>query len=191
MKTKTSRTSRGKIAERIVMNELASRDINVTDLNKDGFAPNADLIASVEGRLFPIQVKGAKVKPKQNWWLQFGGCTPANFSGEEPVFNSKIDNFKVSLVALVAIKSPRNYRCFMMPVWFAEKLAQEAIDADFRKPKKDGSQKKLHLIWIWAESGKSKRNDSPNLDRLRKKLLKYEVVDDREIVALRMHRPNR
>jgi len=40
----------GRIAERIVANELEAYGFRVSDLNKDGMAANADLVAISRGR---------------------------------------------------------------------------------------------------------------------------------------------
>src|SRR4051794_27192424 len=65
----------GRIAERIVANELEARGFRVSDLNKDGTAPNADLLAVGPGRTLQIQVKGATNGPKDRWWVGYGYCT--------------------------------------------------------------------------------------------------------------------
>ena len=48
----------GRIAERIVSNELEARGFRVSDLNSDGTATNADLLAVSPNRTLQIQVKG-------------------------------------------------------------------------------------------------------------------------------------
>jgi Holliday junction resolvase len=49
----------GRIAERIVSNELEARGFRVSDLNSDGTAANPDLLAVSPNQTFQIQVKGA------------------------------------------------------------------------------------------------------------------------------------
>lgn len=71
-----TRKNVGRIAERIVANELEARAYRVTDLNRDGISANADLLASREGKVWQVQVKGATNGPSdRHWWLQYGYCT--------------------------------------------------------------------------------------------------------------------
>ena len=65
----------GRIAERIVANELENRGYRVSDLNRDGTSANADLIAARESIIKQIQVKGATNTTKERWWFQYGHCT--------------------------------------------------------------------------------------------------------------------
>jgi hypothetical protein len=44
----------GRLAERIVANELEWRGFRVSDLNKDGLSPNVDLIAAGHGNVWQI-----------------------------------------------------------------------------------------------------------------------------------------
>ena len=66
------RRSVGKVAERIVMNELEARGYRVTDLNKDGLSANADLIAAKGGKIWQIQVRGSTNTMGKRWWKQHG-----------------------------------------------------------------------------------------------------------------------
>jgi HJR/Mrr/RecB family endonuclease len=60
----------GRIAERIVSNELEYRGFRVSDLNKEGTAANADLLAARDGKTWQIQVKGTS-----GTWFDYGYCT--------------------------------------------------------------------------------------------------------------------
>ncbi|MFZ3243657.1 MAG: hypothetical protein WA185_01155, partial [Candidatus Acidiferrales bacterium] len=63
-----------RIAERIVANELEARGFPVSDLNKEGTAANADLLA-VSPRQKPLQVRvrGSSNGPKDRlWWVGYG-----------------------------------------------------------------------------------------------------------------------
>jgi uncharacterized lipoprotein YajG len=52
----------GRIAERIIANELEARGFRVSDLNKDGPAANADLIAISRNQTLQIQVNSPLTK---------------------------------------------------------------------------------------------------------------------------------
>ena len=62
----------GRIAERIVSNELEFRGFRVSDLNKEGTSANADLLAVRDGKTWQIQVKGAT--EDNGWWVSYGYC---------------------------------------------------------------------------------------------------------------------
>ena len=51
-----TKQSIGKIAERIVMNELESRGYRATDLNKDGLSANSDILAAKDGKSLWLEV---------------------------------------------------------------------------------------------------------------------------------------
>jgi hypothetical protein len=70
----------GRIAERIVSNELEFRGFRVSDLNKEGTSANADLLAAKTGKTFQIQVKGAT--EDNGWWFGYGYCTDAIIAGK-------------------------------------------------------------------------------------------------------------
>ena len=62
----------GRIAERIVANEMEARDFRVSDLNKEGTAANADLVAIRDGRALQIQVKGTSQGPNDHCKVGYG-----------------------------------------------------------------------------------------------------------------------
>jgi hypothetical protein len=62
-----SRWNVGRIAERIVSNELEFRGFRVSDLNSAGLSANADLLAAGHGKVWQIQVKGATNTEKDRW----------------------------------------------------------------------------------------------------------------------------
>jgi hypothetical protein len=137
----------GRIAERIVANELEYNGYRVSDLNKDGKSDNVDLLASKDGRTWQIQVKGAAVD--DGWWVNYGFCDLAIIAGEKPMFNRVSGFYKAQVVVLVAVKSPAEYRCVVLPVKKAEKAAQLNLNHDFRRAKKDGSPKKPGRVSVW------------------------------------------
>jgi hypothetical protein len=111
------------IAERIVANEFEARGFRVSDLNKDGLAANADLLAIAPNLTFQIQVKGASNASTKQWWVGYRHFREKYMKREEPLFNRSESFYKASLVVLVAVRSPSEYKCIIMPVKIAEKAA--------------------------------------------------------------------
>jgi hypothetical protein len=159
----------GRIAERIVANELEARDFRVSDLNKDGMAANADLVAISGNKTLQIQVKGATNGPKDRWWVGYGHCTQQIIDHKEPWFNRRTSNFyKADIVVLVAVRSLTEYLCFVLPVDVAEQAAQLHLDAGFRARKwKPG---KTHLT---LEPGSRAKESDPSLIEERNLLALY------------------
>jgi len=165
----------GKIAERIVMNELEYHGYRATDLNKDGLSANSDILVVKNGKTWQIQVKGATNKITDRWWVQYGHCNEKTISKESTVFNSKDSFYIADHVALVAIKSPSNYRIFIMPTKMAERAAQINMDRYYRKPKvSDGGIRKPGKIWVAVEGTERERQKDPLLDEEREILQKSE-----------------
>ena len=153
-KVAITRHNVGRIAERIVANELEARGFRVSDLNKEGIAPNADLVAILDGHPLQIQVKGA-TNDTQESWVTYGYCTEQIIDRKAPMFNRKEHGFyEADFVVLVAVRSPAIYRCFVLPTDQAEKAAQWHLDGGYRAKKwKPG---KTHLT---LEPGpRAKRN---------------------------------
>lgn len=155
-----NRQNVGRIAERIVSNELEYRGFRVLDLNKEGTSANADLLAARDGETWQIQVKGST---EDGWWFGYGYCTDEVVRGVEPMFNRSASSFyKAQIVVMICVKSPKEYRCLVLPVKVAEEAAQVNLDAYFRRPKKDGTPHKAGKVWV-EEGRKSKdaaRQDS-------------------------------
>jgi hypothetical protein len=124
----------GTIAERIVANEFEARGFRVSDLNKDGFAANADLLAVSPDQTLQIQVKGAANGPKEMWWIGYGYFGEDFIRGNENLFNRRDSFYKATVVVLVAVRSPNEYSCIVMPVNKAEQAA-DLHRADFRARK--------------------------------------------------------
>jgi hypothetical protein len=136
----------GRIAERIVSNELEYRGFRVSDLNKEGTSANADLLAARDGKTWQIQVKGATY---DGTWFGYGYCTDAIIDKKEQMFNRSASSFyKAQIVVLVSVKTPKEYSCVVLPVEIAEKAAQINLDYAYRTPKKDGGAKKPSLVWV-------------------------------------------
>lgn len=151
MVLKIERGNVGRIAERIVANELEYRGYRVSDLNKEGLSANADLIASNHKRTWQIQVKGATNKPKEKWWFQYGHCTDGIIFNDEPMFNRRQGFYIADMVVLVAVRSPNDYRCIALPTKKAEEAAQENIERYYRALKKTGEKHKPGKVWTWLE----------------------------------------
>ncbi len=165
----------GKIAERIVMNELESRGYRATDLNKDGLSANSDILAAKGGKTWQIQVKGSTNKITDRWWVQYGYCNEKIINKESSVFNSKDSFYFADYVALVAIKSPSDYRIFIMPSRIAERAAQLNLDRYYRRPRvRDGGVRQPGKIWVAVERSKLERQNDPSLDKERSILQKSE-----------------
>src|SRR3984957_3986891 len=89
----------GRIAERIVSNELEYRGFRVSDLNSDGTAANADLLAVKSGKTWQIQVKGATQGPQdKRWWIQYGHGNPEIMRRTQPVFNRRTSFYTADIV---------------------------------------------------------------------------------------------
>jgi hypothetical protein len=139
----------GRIAERIVSNELEYRGFRVSDLNKEGTSANADLLAARSGRIWQIQVKGAT--EENGWWFNYGHCTESLIANpKEPMFNrsSTAGFYRAEIVVLVSVKSPTEYSCLVLPVAKAEAAAQKNLDREFRIARKDGSPKKPSKVYV-------------------------------------------
>lgn len=156
---KIERKNVGRLAERIVANELEARGFRVSDLNSDGLSANADLLASGYDVTRQIQVKGATNAQKDRWWVQYGYCTDGIIYGNDPVFNRRSSFYKADFVVLVAVRSTKNYRCIVLPVSKAEEAAQLNLTRGYRTPTLKGEKKKPGKIWGKLES-------APREDRL-------------------------
>ncbi len=157
----------GRIAERIVSNELEYRGFRVSDLNKEGTSANADLLAAKDGRTWQLQVKGA-TEDGDGTWFGYGFCTDAILAKKEPMFNRRASFYEAEIVVLVSVKSPKEYSCLVLPVQIAEEAAQINLDREYRTPKKDGSPKKPHVVWISLDC------IPPRMNATRKALLEQE-----------------
>jgi hypothetical protein len=142
----------GRIAERIVSNELEYRGFRVSDLNKEGISANADILAVKDGRTWQIQVKGS------TWgdghWVSYGHCTEEILARRKPVFNAKRDGFyRAEIVALVSVKSPADYICIILPTNSAEEAAQLNLDYQYRTFKRSGEPKRAGgPMWVGISS---------------------------------------
>lgn len=90
----------GRMAERIVSNELESRGFRVSDLNKEGMSANADLLAAKDGRTWQIQVKGA-TEGGSAWWVNYGFCQQEVIDGQKTMYNSVPFSVKINRSFLI------------------------------------------------------------------------------------------
>jgi hypothetical protein len=148
-----TRGTGGRIAERIVANELEVRGFHVTSLNKDGQLGNADLLAAGHGKVWQVQVKGARHRPKHRWWIQYGYCTLEIARGNGSVFNRHDSFYRADIVVLVAWRSPKDYKCIVLRTEDAERAAQLSLDCDYRRPKRNGEERRpSSMIYATLES---------------------------------------
>lgn len=141
----------GRIAERIVANELEARGFIVRDLNIEGLAANADLLAVKDGKVWQIQVKGATYDEsygESGWWFGYGFCTEEHIRNSEATFfNRHSRSFRAEIVVLVCVRKPSIYQCVILPVSVAEKAAQLNLGL-FRVKKPDGADHKPGKVWF-------------------------------------------
>jgi hypothetical protein len=139
---RVTRGAGGRIAERIVANELEVRGFHVTSLNKDGQLANADLLAAGHGKVWQVQVKGARHRPNHQWWIQYGYCAPEIARGTGSVFNRHNSFYRAEIVVFVAWRSPKDYRCIVLQTEDAERAAQLSLDCDYRIRKRNGEERR-------------------------------------------------
>ncbi len=59
----------------MIANELEAQGFSVRDLNLEGVAAHADLLAVKNGHIWLIQIKGAGCSgqyPNNGWWFHYG-----------------------------------------------------------------------------------------------------------------------
>jgi hypothetical protein len=150
----------GRIAERIIANELEARGFGVSDLNSSRrAAPNADLLAVSRKSNWLFQVKGSANGPKDAWWVNYGFCTQKNIDDRsQPMFNRRDSFYEATHVALVAVRMPTLYTCIILPVDEAERAAQMNLDRYYRKLSLSGQPRKPHKVWVGLEPPRRPRN---------------------------------
>lgn len=141
----------GRIAERIVMNELEARGYHIIDLAYASrtFA-NVDFIASKNGRSFNVQVKATSVKPNKRRAVQYGYCNEELVADRaKTVFNGRTEAaLRADVVVLVGVRSPKDYWAIVLPVDRAEECAQINIEQYYRQTKEDGSRRTPNKIFM-------------------------------------------
>ena len=174
----------GRIAERIVSNELESRGFRVSDLNKEGTSANADLLAAKDGKTWQIQVKGAS-SGSSTWWVNYGYAQQETLDGTKKMYNSVESFYRAEVVVLVSVLTARDYKCVVLPVDEAEKAAQLNIDHQFRIPRTDGAKKKPGKVWLYLAYDAKIRDQSrlPIMEAERDIISKY--IDNWDIEKIR------
>jgi hypothetical protein len=64
------------------------------------------------------------------------------------MFNRRTGHYRADYVVLVAVNTPRDYCCVVLPIDAAERAAQLDLDKSYRTPRKDGQPKKPNKVWI-------------------------------------------
>lgn len=136
---KIGKGNAGRIAERIIANELEYLGFTVRDLNLEGLAANADLLAVKDGQVWLIQVKGSRYNEQYSnngWWFQYGYCKEEHIADNgAKIFNRSKGSFRANIVALVCFRSPYEYQFIFLPVELAEEAAQLNLKYAFRGPR--------------------------------------------------------
>ncbi len=182
MVPKIGKQNVGKIAERIVANELESCGFLVRDLNLEGVSANADLLAIKDDQVWQIQVKGSSYKENSRenyngWWFQYGYCTEEHISDKNAaMFNRAKGPLKANCVAMVCVRSPFEYAYLLLPVKTAEKGAQINLDYGFRPNKVNGEPHRPAKVTISFREKHSIKRIQDGLKR-EQKLLKPYFID--------------
>jgi hypothetical protein len=160
----------GRIAERIVMNELEARGFHIIDLAYTSkTSANVDFIASKNGKSYYVQVKGMTNKPNDaRWSFQYGYCDEDIIKCRSPLYNGRQNAaLKADVIVLLAVKSPADYRAIVMDVDTAETAAQLNISCYYRQSKTDGGIRKPGKIWVELEPPAKPRKQDAKKDRER------------------------
>jgi len=178
----------GRIAERIVANELESHGFFVRDLNLEGLAANVDLLAVKDKRLWQIQVKGssyATAYPDNGWWFQYGYCKDEHIQNPDArMFNKSVGSFTAEVVVLVCVRSPHEYQFIVLPTKIAEDAAQIVMNYDFRTKKADRSDHKPGPVWFDFFGRKARTPEKVAGIRQEQELVKPFLIDRSRSVAV-------
>jgi hypothetical protein len=155
----------GRVAERIVANELESRGFRVSDLNKEGTSANADLLAVKNGRSWQIQVKGST--HDRGCWFNYGHCTEEHINHGVPMFNRAKSYYQAQVVALVCVEAASKYLCVLLPIGVAEEIARINIEREYKRLNKDGSTKRPGKVYCDFDYEPPKLKDKVRLESLR------------------------
>jgi len=176
--TDIGRGNIGRIAERIVANELEFRGFLVRDLNLEGFAANVDLLAVKDRKVWQIQVKGCRYL--KGWWFQYGYCKDRHIRDNADMFNVAGNSFKADVVVLICVRSPNDYQSIVLPVAKAEEAAQINLNYEYRTKKRDGSDKKANIVCMsFCLPKKSSETRKREMKREQDLLAQYKDRDDK------------
>jgi hypothetical protein len=172
----------GRIAERIVANELEYYGFLVRDLNLEGVAANVDLLAvNKDGKSWLVQVKASSYDltyHNHGWWFQYGYCKAEHLQDRKaPVFNRVTSSFQASVVALVCVRSSYEYQFLLLPVQVAEEAAQINIDCSLRAKKLNGTDHKPGKVWFSFYDMNARTEEKRKGIMREQKLLKSFLID--------------
>jgi hypothetical protein len=83
--------------------------------------------------------------------LSLGTTNAIDATVHQCVSNRRTSFYKANVVVLVAVRSPKEYFCVILPVAEAERAAQLNLDRDYRTLTRGGQRKKPHKVWILLE----------------------------------------
>ena len=171
----------GKIAERIIANELEACGFFVRDLNLEGVSANADLLAIKDSCVWQIQVKGSSYEESyrdDGWWFQYGYCTEEHIRNKNTeMFNRAKSSLRADCVAMVCVRSPFEYQYLLMPVETAEKGAQINLDYGYRPPKRNREAHKPGKVWFAFYPKRPRTKTVQNGLKQEQELLKPYLID--------------
>ncbi len=138
-----SKVDIGRIGESIVANDLLERGFLVTHLDKGtrGVSANADLLVGHKELTEPILIQVRACRSFRLNKAFFGGFPPGVLHGKGTLFNSK-PGFHADIIVSVSIKSPKEYRVFVIPVQLAERLFTTAYRKFGEVPMKSKAKRK-------------------------------------------------
>jgi hypothetical protein len=77
--------------------------------------------------------------------------TPITVAKKKPVFNQVSGFYRAEIVVLVAVRTPTEYCCVVLPVAEAEKAAQINLERDYRTTTLKGTSRQPHIIQVWLD----------------------------------------
>jgi hypothetical protein len=83
--------------------------------------------------------------------VQYGYCDADSIAKKQPIFNRVASFYKADIVALVAVRTPNEYCCVLLPVDKAEEAVQLNLDRDYRTLTLKGAPRRPHKIWVYLD----------------------------------------
>ncbi len=133
----------GRMGENIVTNELLARGFLVTHLDKGtrGVSANADLLVGHAKLKRPILIQVKACVSPQLQRVFFGGFSEDALRGHRRLFNHK-PGFHADFIASVCLRSPKEYRVFMLPIEKIERMLIEAYKKWHKVPTRAGDSRR-------------------------------------------------
>jgi hypothetical protein len=97
------------------------------------------------------RVPAQKQKGWEDWWVQYGYANADTVAKKKPVFNQVSGFYRADIVVLVAVRTPTEYCCVVLPVAEAEKAAQINLDRDYRTTTLKGTSRQPYMIQVWLD----------------------------------------